>query len=678
MTASIPSLGERLRWAGGGHGEGREAAERAGMARAGFYLLAVGGVLALVSLALPTNELRNVTAIFVTATIALALSLVPLIGFDRLPVTAFELLASAGTLLVSSALWFGGTDGYELFYFWVALYAAYFLRPRRVVGQLTFIVSCYGLVEFGGPGQSITPVHWLVASGTLFVAAGLVVLLKANLVGSIERLEALIEASPLASIELDSDGRVRGWNGAAETLLGWRFDEVVGRPLPVEASGEEDGLLLDMVRSGPAYIDHQLTCTRKSGEAFDAALHTAPVGHGDGLGGGHIVLLADTSARKELDQRLAHASKMESIGRLAGGIAHDFNNLLLVMRSHASLLRERLGDIAVTELDEVERAADDAGRLVRQLLAFSRNRDVEPTILDADVVLARVESMLRPLMHEDIELVRTPSVVPPTALADPTQVELIVVNLALNARDALPEGGTITVGTEVVERDGGHWVALRVADTGMGMDDATQARIFEPFFTTKDEAVGTGLGLFIVNELVEHAGGAIEMSSAPGRGTSFSVYLPYVEHMVDDALVPVPVEPVLDEDALTKGMETVLIADDEDDVRESIREALEHYGYTVLTAGDPTTALLLAQRNAEDLDLVLTDLVMPDMNGRELGRRLAAIAPDLPVIYMSGQSDGTQLSEQEVLFLAKPFSPPALASKIREALKGAKETAVRR
>ena len=254
MTASIPSLGERLRWAGGGHGEGREAAERAGMARAGFYLLAVGGVLALVSLALPTNELRNVTAIFVTATIALALSLVPLIGFDRLPVTAFELLASAGTLLVSSALWFGGTDGYELFYFWVALYAAYFLRPRRVVGQLAFMVSCYGLVEFGGPGQSITPVHWLVASGTLFVAAGLVVLLKANLVGSIERLEALIEASPLASIELDSDGRVRGWNGAAETLLGWRFDEVVGRRLPVEASGEEDGLLLDMVRSGPAYM----------------------------------------------------------------------------------------------------------------------------------------------------------------------------------------------------------------------------------------------------------------------------------------------------------------------------------------------------------------------------------------------------------------------------------------
>jgi len=168
------------------------------------------------------------------------------------------------------------------------------------------------------------------------------------------------------------------------------------------------------------------------------------------------------------------------------------------------------------------------------------------------------------------------------------------------------------------------------------------------------------------------------MTSAPGRGTSFSVYLPYVEHMVDDALVPVPAEPALEDETLAAGMETVLIAEDEDDVRESIREALEHYGYTVLSAGDPTTALLLAQENANGIDLVLADLVMPDMNGRELGRRLASIAPDLPVIYMSGQSDGSQLDEHEVLFLAKPFSPPALASKIREALRGATEAAARR
>ena len=313
MTASIPTLGERLRWAGGGHGDGREAAERAGMARAGFYLLAVGGVLALVSLALPTDEARNVTAIFATATIALALSLVPLVGFDRLSVVAFELLASAGTLLVSSALWFGGTGGYELFYFWVALYAAYFLRPRKVVSQLAFMVSCYGLVEFAGPGQGVSPVHWLVAAGTLSVAAGLVMLLKANLVGSIERLEALVEASPHASIELDPDGRVRGWNRAAEALLGWRFDEVVGRRLPVE-TGREHELLVDMVKSGPTYVDQELTCTRRSGETFVAALHTAPVGNGNGIGGGHIVLLADATARKELDLRLAHASKMEGDG----------------------------------------------------------------------------------------------------------------------------------------------------------------------------------------------------------------------------------------------------------------------------------------------------------------------------------------------------------------------------
>jgi len=292
MAAATLSLAERL----GGRRDGRSVSERAGMARTGFYLLAVGGLLALVSLALPTDEARNGTAIFVTATIALALSLVPLVGFDRLPVVAFELLASAGTLLVSSALWYGGTDGYELFYFWVALYAAYFLPLRKVVGQLAVIVSCYGLVELAAPGPGVTPVHWLVAAGTLSVAAGLVLLLKANLVGSIERLEALIEASPLASIELDGEGRVRGWNRAAESLLGWSFDEVVGRPLPVETG---DALLADLVRSGPSRADHELTCVRRTGAVFDASLYTAPVGNGDGLVGGHIVLLADTTARKE-------------------------------------------------------------------------------------------------------------------------------------------------------------------------------------------------------------------------------------------------------------------------------------------------------------------------------------------------------------------------------------------
>jgi two-component system, cell cycle sensor histidine kinase and response regulator CckA len=674
MAASTPALVERLGWARGAHGV-REAAERDGMARAGLYLLAVGGVLALASLALPTDEARNGTAIIVTATIALALSLVPLVGFDGLPLVAFELLASAGTLLVSSALWFGGSGGYELFYFWVALYAAYFLPPRKVVGQVAFMVSCYGLVGLAGPGQGVSPAHWLVAAGTLSVAAGLVMLLKANLLASIERLEALIEASPLASIELDAEGRVRGWNGAAEALLGWRFDEVVGLPLPVE-SAEEDGLLLRLIQSSQSGLDLELSCKRRSGEIFDASLHTAPVGNGDGIAGGHIVLLADTTAHKEVDRRLAHASKMESIGRLAGGIAHDFNNLLLVIRSHASLLRERLGEIVAAELDEVERAAEDAGHLVRQLLAFGSNRAVEPTIVDADVVLARVESMLRPLMHEDIEFVRMPSAVPPTALADPTQVELVIVNLALNARDALPDGGTITVATEVVEREGGHWVALRVSDTGVGMDEDTQAHVFEPFFTTKDETHGTGLGLFIVHELVEHAGGAIEVSSAPGRGTTFVVYLPYVEHIVDETLVPFVAEPERGGEA-GAGMETVLVAEDEDDVRESIRAALEHYGYTVLSAADPATALVLARDRADEIDLVVADLVLPDMNGRELGRRLAAIAPDLPVVYMSGQSEGSQLAEREALFLAKPFSPPALASTIRAALRSAKVRTVR-
>ena len=558
MSESMPPIVQRLRWAGDRHSHDRAETERAAMARAGFYLLAVGGLLALVSLALPSEEPRNGAAILATAVCALALSLIPLLAFSRLPVVAFELLCSAGTLLVGSGLYFGGTAGYEFFYFWIALYAAYFLRPARVAGQVAFMLACFWLVEYVGPGPSVSPVRWLLAASTLIVAASLVLLLKGHLVASIERLQALIDASPLASIELDADGRVRGWNGAAEAMFGWRQEEILGRRLPVEAEREQHRLLRDYVMSSSALSDYELTCSRKDASSFSASLYTGPVGDDGPAAGGRIVLVADTSGRKELERRLGHASKMESVGRLAGGIAHDFNNLLLVMRSHAFLLRERLGGTVAPELDQIEQAADDAAQLVRQLLAFSRNQFVQPQVLDANAVLGHVDTMLRPLMYEDVVLVRATSAIPATVLADPTQLELIVVNLALNARDALPNGGTITIASDVVQRGGESRVALRVIDTGTGMDEETRGRIFEPFFTTKEEALGTGLGLFIVRELVEHAGGEIGISSAPGRGTTFTVYLPYVEPSVDDAPAP--------------------------RLAEGLAEALEHHGYTLITA----------------------------------------------------------------------------------------------
>ncbi len=293
-------------------------------------------------------------------------------------------------------------------------------------------------------------------------------------------------APPRAVIELDADGTVRSWNTAAETLLGWRAEEVLGRRLDVEPG-----------------------C--------------------DGLGS------LPSEVAKEVDRRLAQASKLEAVGRLAGGIAHDFNNLLLVIRSHASLLRERLGEEVVPELDEIERAGDDAACIVRQLLTFGRKQFLEPEVLDVNVALDRAEAMLRPLMNEDVELVRAAPVEAATALADPTQLELIAVNLVLNACDALSSGGRITIASEVVERAGAPWVALSVADTGTGIDEATRARIFEPFFTTKEEGRGTGLGLFVVQELVAHAGGEIEVSSSLGRGTTFTIYLPYVDEGVDEA-----------------------------------------------------------------------------------------------------------------------------------------------
>ena len=376
-------------------------------------------------------------------------------------------------------------------------------------------------------------------------------------------------------------------------------------------------------------------------------------------------LVADTSGRKHLESRLAQRSKMEALGRLAGGIAHDFNNLLLVIRSHAWLLGERSG--RTPEIAAIENAAEDAGRIVAQLLAFGRRQEaLEPEILDVNEVLAQVESLLGPVIGEDIELVRSVSDATATVLADRTQLELIVVNLALNARDALPGGGKLEMAAEPAVHDGARWVRLRVSDTGVGIEPDVQARIFEPFFTTKEGGRGTGLGLSVVHELVAQNGGEIEVSSTPGRGTTFSVYLPYVGAPVS---APPREEPPAEPRA-TRGMETVLVADDEADVRDSLQGTLERYGYRVITAADADAALAIADELRSEIDVVVTDVVMPSMSGFELARRLTSIAPDLPVVYISGYPDEAIVEAPlpGPVFLPKPFTPPLLARTIREAL----------
>ena len=635
------------------------------IARASFWLLATGGLLGLVSTAFPSERPRDTLAVVVTSLLALLLSLVPGTQFRRLPGRAYEGLCGAGTLLVSAGLYFGGTSAYEFFYFWVALYAAYFFSTRAIAVQLVLILACHPVAEALGQGHPPTAMRWLLAGATLVVAAGMVSILKRSLQQTVQRLEALIEAAPLAIFELDNDARVLRWNGAAEQTFGWDREELIGHRLPVIATGESRHLLSDYVLSAPPRSDHELSCVRRDQSSFEASLFTAPLGTGNGHPG-QLVLVADMSERKELERRLAHGSKMEAVGRLAGGIAHDFNNLLLIIRSHAWLLRDRLED--AEELKAIEDAADDAGRIVNQLLNFGRAQVLDPQSVDLNHLLASVESLLSPVIGDDIELVRSAGDSSATVLADPTQLELVLVNLVLNARDAMPAGGKLQIATEPALRNGERWARVRVSDNGPGIDPATQARMFEPFFTTKEAGRGTGLGLAVVHELVERNGGEVEVWSARGRGTTVSVYLPYL-----NAPATQP-RPALERDATDVldglGMETVLVADDQEDVRQSLRRSLERYGYRVFTATDGEGALAIAAELKDEIDVVVTDVVMQTMSGFELGRRLASIAPDLPVVYISGYPDEAILDAPRPApaFLPKPFTPPMLARTIREAV----------
>ena len=647
------------------------AGEAPQMARASFWLLATGGFLGLVSTAFPSERPRDTLAVVATSILALLLSLVPGACFRHLRRGAFELLSAAGTLLVSAGLYFGGTSAYEFFYFWVALYGAYFFAPRRLGLQIALILVCYPLAERLGQGVAPTAMRWLLAAATLVVAAGMVAILKRTLEETVERLEAVIEASPLSIFEIDDDARVLRWNGAAEETFGWDREELIGHRLPLVAEGEKRHLLADYVLSGHSRSDQELTCLRRDHSSFEASLFSAPLGPTNEVGG-RLVLVADTSARKELERRLAHGSKMEAVGRLAGGIAHDFNNLLLIIRSHAWLLRDRVG--ASDELIAIEDAADDAGRIVSQLLSFGRSQALDPQSVDLNALLASVESLLTPVIGEDIELVRSAGDTRATVLADPTQLELVFVNLVLNARDALPAGGKLELATEPALRDGERWARVRVSDNGPGIDPVVQARMFEPFFTTKDAGRGTGLGLAVVHELVTRNGGEVEVSSARGKGTTVNVYLPYLNAPAARSREAVEDAPLVDAAHTAMGMETVLVADDEADVRRSLQRSLERYGYRVVTASDGAGALAIAAELRDEIDVVVTDVVMSAMSGFELGRQLAKIAPELPVVYISGYPDEAILDAPRPApaFLPKPFTPPLLARTIRDAIGAAR------
>lgn len=391
---------------------------------------------------------------------------------------------------------------------------------------------------------------------------------------------------------------------------------------------------------------------------------------------GRLVVAHDITERKELEAQLRQSQKMDAIGRLAGGVAHDFNNLLGVILGYGERLLRRLPSPERREISEILKAAEHAASLTRQLLAFSRRQVLKPRVLDLNAVVEEMDGMLRRIIGEDINLVTVLQDGLGRVKADPGQIQQVVMNLAVNARDAMPSGGRLTMETGNAELDHsyssahlavrpGRYVMLAVTDTGMGMDAATQARIFEPFFTTKEAGKGTGLGLSTVFGIVKQSEGNIWVYSEPGHGTTFKIYLPRVDEVTE-------VLPPTEAGAASGGAETILLVEDADSLRELGREILEDGGYTVIEASSGTAALETLERHTGSLDLVLTDLVMPGMSGRELVDQIRRLRPGTKVLFMSGYTDDALghngVLESGTAFVEKPFTIDGLLRKVREVL----------
>ena len=394
---------------------------------------------------------------------------------------------------------------------------------------------------------------------------------------------------------------------------------------------------------------------------------------------GHFVAVFDNiTERKRLEAQLRQAQKMESVGRLAGGVAHDFNNLLTVMLSNATLAKDGLpeGDPARDDLTEVEEAAKRAAVLTRQLLAFARRQVAEPRALDLNAVTLAMDKMLRRLIGEDVELVTLLAEGLGTVWADPGHIEQVLVNLAVNARDAMPDGGKLTIETSNVALDAeyathhmgmtpGEYVLLAVSDTGHGMTPQVLEHVFEPFFTTKERAKGTGLGLSTCYGIVKQSGGWIWVYSEPGQGTTFKIYLPRIQAQAEAFTPTVPAP-------LRGGSETILMVEDDDKVREVALRTLRERGYIVLEAANGWEALRAAEDKNAAIALLLTDIVMPHMGGRELVERLRTLRPEIKVLYTSGYAEQAIVHQgtldRGVAFLPKPFDSTSLARKVREVL----------
>jgi PAS domain S-box-containing protein len=497
-------------------------------------------------------------------------------------------------------------------------------------------------------------------------------------------LMTAIEQSADGIVITDAKGTIQYVNPAFSRVSGYSREEALGKNPRILKSGKQDEAyyrkLWTTILGGEIWQD-EIINRRSDGSLYPEQMTITPVRDQRGEITHFIAIKAEVTERKRLEQQLRQAQKMEAVGRLAGGVAHDFNNLLTIISGYGGLLLEHPGTVEPLRgyVNEIKNASGRAASLTRQLLAFSRQQVLAPRVLGLNAVVANIEKMLKRLIGEDIDLVTILGESLWPVKADPGQLEQVLLNLAVNARDAMPNGGVLTIETANVEMDStsaqthfplppGRYVLLAISDTGIGMDAETQARIFDPFFTTKEKGKGTGLGLAMVYGIVKQSGGYIWVYSEVGKGTTFKIYLPRTEEEVEES------GPGRSGFKAQLGTETLLLVEDEDAVRVLVRNVLREKGYRILEASRGEEALELAGQYGGPIDLLVTDVVMPQMNGRELARRLADLLPQIKVLYISGYADNAVWYQGGLdsggAFLQKPFSPEALARKVREVLGG--------
>ncbi len=501
-------------------------------------------------------------------------------------------------------------------------------------------------------------------------------------VETLRKLSRAVEQSPVSVVITDTDGAIEYVNPKFTRVTGYSSEEVLGRNPRILKSGELSPELYremwNTITAGGEWRG-ELHNRKKDGELFWEFASISPILDEKGKITHFIAIKEDITGRKLLETQLRASQKMEGIGRLAGGIAHDFNNLLTAILGYSELMEAQLPDDENlrSSLREIRHASERAAALTRQLLAFSRRQVLQPELLDLNAVVSEVETLLRRLIGEDVRLATRLDPALGSVKADPGQLEQVLMNLVVNARDAMPEGGTLTIETANAVLDArftrgnpdarsGEYAVLTVADTGIGMSDEVRSHAFEPFFTTKEHGKGTGLGLATAYGIVKQSDGHITVESEPGRGTTFRIYFPHAA----GAAAPSGLgeRPVLS----PRGAETILLVEDEPGVRRLARTILEAQGYAVLEAASGDEALAVARSHPGEIHLVATDVIMPGISGRVLWDRLQGLSPNSRVLFMSGYTDDAiarhGVLEPGIAFLQKPFTPFSLAQKVREVL----------